>query len=61
MLINDELVLVEVQQTLSEEDEMIEELKLFFDQYRTTYVGMIAGFVKIDNVALDEYVFDSIF
>ena len=61
MLINDEMVLVEVQQPQAEQDEMIEEVQQFLSEYRSTYVGMIAGYVKINDIALDEYVFDSIF
>lgn len=61
MVVDDELVLVEVQQPMAETDELIEEVKLFLKDYRTTYVGMIAGYVKIGDSELDEYVFDSIF
>ncbi|MDX9807876.1 MAG: hypothetical protein RBS87_04865 [Acholeplasma sp.] len=61
MLVNDELVLVEVQQPMMETSELLDEVKAFLSEYRTTYVGMIAGYVKIDEVALDEYVFDEVF
>lgn len=61
MLVNDELVLVEVQQPMMETSELLDEVKTFLSEYRTTYVGMIAGYVKIDEVALDEYVFDEVF
>ncbi len=61
MIVNDELVLVEVQQPMAETDELIAELKLFLKDYRSTYVGMIAGYVKIGDVELDNYVFDEVF
>ncbi len=61
MIVNDELILVEVQQPMAETDELIDELKLFLKDYRTTYVGMIAGYVKIGDVELDNYVFDEVF
>ncbi|MBW4258594.1 hypothetical protein KTG15_12995 [Methanobacterium sp. YSL] len=61
MVINDELVLVEVQRPTSEQDEYIDMAKQFLSQYRTSYIGMIAGYVKINEVELDTYVFDSVF
>jgi phage shock protein PspC (stress-responsive transcriptional regulator) len=59
---NDEVMLVE-QQPLdqqSSEQDMLNQVREFLTNYRTSYVGSIAGFVKINDVELDTYVFDSI-
>ena len=61
MIVNDELILVEIQRPLSETEDLLNEVKLFLKDYRSTYVGMIAGYVKIGESELDEYVFDEIF
>ena len=37
------------------------DLLIFLEGYRETYVGQIAGFIKLGDASLDEYVFDSLF
>ncbi|MDY3195741.1 MAG: hypothetical protein RBQ95_02675 [Paracholeplasma sp.] len=44
----------------SEEIESAELIE-FLEGYRDTYVGQIASFIKVDDVALDEFVFDAFF
>ena len=56
---DDEIMLVE-QISTSEETDMLNEVRAFLTNYRTSYVGQIAGFVKINETELDTYVFDSI-
>ena len=61
ILMNDELVLVEIQKPYSETSDLLEEAKLLLQGYRNTYMGQIAGLVKIENVELDTFIFDEIF
>ncbi|MCU0104637.1 CvpA family protein [Acholeplasma vituli] len=60
MVINDELVLVEVQQPTATNNEYLDMARTILGEYRNTYMGQIAGYVKIDGIELDTYVFDSI-
>lgn len=60
MVINDELVLVEVQQPTATEDDYLDIARTIMAEYRNTYMGQIAGYVKIEGVELDNYIFDSI-